>query len=491
MVIDFDDIKPNGDLATATKSIRWENVNPSLTYKPQVYLISTRAFNFTSCEASAIEFALPAAEWTQDETANNIIPIEDENIASLAGNEDMPIGSFRKVGDIETATNPVEITKANVIGTNGATLNPLAVSDDVINAWNISYTFEIKDNEGNIISTQTTNTDDQIYSNTDSIAVDVLGLGVGYDESVAPDGRTRYTYNAEKNQAYKLVVRTTYSREFNGEEVVLSNETENDIAINPSFPNPIIDPYNSPGYLFYENVAHNDANGSYEYYYDACVDIAWEDFNDNLARYMGYFATPKFTCEGHPEGESSDLVAYHSASVLTDAQIDAYNERINQYDLNAPELTQLGYNESENWSTLASAQKHFPIKVHYVWAGNEKLDDRYNAEFEWELSAGYPVIVFDAPLFRINARPENGIYELNSDNTNGKNMHVITTVNDSYKTLVMDGIVEAQATGVEDVNINNNGNNIYYNLQGVKVANPSNGIFIKVDGTKAARVFVK
>ncbi|MBE6317371.1 MAG: carboxypeptidase regulatory-like domain-containing protein [Bacteroidales bacterium] len=491
MVIDFDDIKPNGDLATATKSIRWENVNPSLTYKPQVYLISTRAFNFTSCEAAAIEFALPAAEWTQDENANNIIPIEDENITSLAGNEDMPIGSFRKVGDIETATNPVEITKANVIGTNGATLNPLAVSDDVINAWNISYTFELKDSEGNIISTQTTNTDDPIYSNTDSIAVDVLGLGFGYDESVAPDGRTRYTYNAEKNQAYKLVVRTTYSREFNGEEVVLSNETENDIAINPSFPNPIIDPYKSPGYLFYENVAHNDTNGSYEYYYDACVDIAWEDFNDNLARYMGYFATPKFTCEGHPEGESSDLVAYHSASVLTDAQIDAYNERINQYDLNAPELTQLGYNESENWSTLASAQKHFPIKVHYVWAGNEKLDDRYNAEFEWELSAGYPVIVFDAPLFRINARPENGIYELNSDNTNGKNMHVITTVNDSYKTLVMDGIVEAQATGVEDVNINNNGNNIYYNLQGVKVANPSNGIFIKVDGTKAARVFVK
>ena len=104
---------------------------------------------------------------------------------------------------------------------------------------------------------------------------------------------------------------------------------------------------------------------------------------------------------------------------------------------------------------------------------------------------GKGVIVFDAPLFRINARPENGIYELNSDNTNGKNMHVITTVNDSYKTLVMDGIVEAQATGVEDVNINNNGNNIYYNLQGVKVANPSNGIFIKVDGTKAARVFVK
>ena len=31
----------------------------------------------------------------------------------------------------------------------------------------------------------------------------------------------------------------------------------------------------------------------------------------------------------------------------------------------------------------------------------------------------------------------------------------------------------------------------YYNLQGVKVAEPSNGIFIKVQGKKASKVYVK
>jgi hypothetical protein len=31
----------------------------------------------------------------------------------------------------------------------------------------------------------------------------------------------------------------------------------------------------------------------------------------------------------------------------------------------------------------------------------------------------------------------------------------------------------------------------YYNLQGVKVANPSNGIFIKVQGNKATKVYIK
>ena len=42
--------------------------------------------------------------------------------------------------------------------------------------------------------------------------------------------------------------------------------------------------------------------------------------------------------------------------------------------------------------------------------------------------------------------------------------------------------------------IESDSNNIpieFYNLQGVKVANPSNGIFIKVQGSKASKVYVK
>ena len=47
-----------------------------------------------------------------------------------------------------------------------------------------------------------------------------------------------------------------------------------------------------------------------------------------------------------------------------------------------------------------------------------------------------------------------------------------------------------QVTGVENIIIENQGNVEYYNLQGVKVANPENGVFIRVQGGKASKVIL-
>ncbi len=43
-------------------------------------------------------------------------------------------------------------------------------------------------------------------------------------------------------------------------------------------------------------------------------------------------------------------------------------------------------------------------------------------------------------------------------------------------------------TGIEDTMVDENAPVEYYNLQGVKVANPENGIFIKKQGAKATKV---
>lgn len=46
--------------------------------------------------------------------------------------------------------------------------------------------------------------------------------------------------------------------------------------------------------------------------------------------------------------------------------------------------------------------------------------------------------------------------------------------------------------GVIDIEVDNNSEPaIYYNHQGVKIANPSNGIYIKVQGNKASKILVK
>ena len=48
--------------------------------------------------------------------------------------------------------------------------------------------------------------------------------------------------------------------------------------------------------------------------------------------------------------------------------------------------------------------------------------------------------------------------------------------------------------GVEEIGVSSDDSDaeaVYYNLQGVRVANPSNGIFIKVKGSKSEKVLVK
>ena len=51
-------------------------------------------------------------------------------------------------------------------------------------------------------------------------------------------------------------------------------------------------------------------------------------------------------------------------------------------------------------------------------------------------------------------------------------------------------ITISESTAVEGIEIEE-GEAVYYNLQGVKVANPENGVFIKVQGNKASKVLVK
>ena len=55
-------------------------------------------------------------------------------------------------------------------------------------------------------------------------------------------------------------------------------------------------------------------------------------------------------------------------------------------------------------------------------------------------------------------------------------------------------LLKGKKTGVEDVTIEEVDEDApveYYNLQGVKVENPSNGIYIKVQGKKSTKVYIK
>ena len=79
---------------------------------------------------------------------------------------------------------------------------------------------------------------------------------------------------------------------------------------------------------------------------------------------------------------------------------------------------------------------------------------------------------------------KQGVYLLTYKCNNGIGLYCIAE--DGFKDLYPDG------AGVEGVEIDEfDGEAEYYNLQGVKVANPENGLFIKKAGSKATKVLVK
>ena len=121
----------------------------------------------------------------------------------------------------------------------------------------------------------------------------------------------------------------------------------------------------------------------------------------------------------------------------------------------------IGYTKSAtNWSTLLAEKGHIPVKVHYVWAGNEKLTDKSKASVTWEISANYPVVICDEPMIKVSTTGNNDIYDISTPQTRsrsavgGKDLVVIATTNQQYKSMEMDEIVENNDlifTGVEDV----------------------------------------
>ena len=102
--------------------------------------------------------------------------------------------------------------------------------------------------------------------------------------------------------------------------------------------------------------------------------------------------------------------------------------------------------------------------------GTYKTDINYNGAFVFmNVEAGEYTVEF--------AHPD---YE---DSPISVTVEAATT---SYPTAFLENV-----SGIENIAIEENAPVNYYNLQGVKVANPSNGIFIKVQGDKATKEYVK
>lgn len=475
-------LKDDGSLPHIT----WTNVNPDKEYKVKYYIFTSETDNSNSIyyipskEIPGTMIA-PAPEWSLTDAGFYKL-IGD--YSSLATNEDMPIGTFRrtdpKTNELDlTTNNTVTLNNANYYGTNGSALKPLAVSKSVMGTlnsetglwedagWEISYTLEVYDgyvseeNKGTQVfikelGPQNKNkTTASYYSNINDVICDIVGIKAPYTETEAKDGRMRKIY-APEEKTYTAKVTVNYKRISDG--VVVTRYKTSPLRLGTtSLPElGVKNPASSAvqGALFQRNGSHFyyngiDDNGYFPYYYDATMLFNWEE-DTQYNRYMGFYGASKATCYGHYESDgngnrlNNEWVQYHAGQVLLDSEVDLLNEQ------NAA-LTggKIGYDGTSNWSAQAIASNRIPLMIHYVHGANNPLSGETevaSVKFDVELTAEYPIVIYNPEKFcntKIAESPDS--YRLTAST---RDMYVLTVPTDLSNMYVTSSTI---TTGVEGI----------------------------------------
>lgn len=466
---------------TALPSLVWHNVNPEVEYKVKVYGVANRGYNFVETGDITAKMTIPELVWST--TPAGFYKLVGD-YGSLTGNEDMPIGSFRRIDPAtnaldENPSNPVTLNNANYYGTNGSTLKPLSVTDEVLGTlnngvyenagWRVAYGIYLYDENGDLFALA--QLEDQLasaayaacYSNVKDVICDAIGLKVDYEKQTGEDGRTRKVYTPT-NKTYTAKVDVAYRRITDGLEVIKS--TYADLVIGSTSLSGL-DVTNKAGgtvlgalhqrsgsHFYYDNAT---TNGYYPYYYDAAMLLDWTEDN-TLNRYMGYYGASKAVCYGHyetPDKNPDEWVQYHAGSVLSDTEISSFT---NQSGMEVLKGGAIGYDgtTNSNWSALAIANDKIPLNIHYVHGSNTPLNSAEAigaVKFDVTLTAEYPIVNLTNQKagFRVSENPEE--YALRLDASTMEVMTVPTPltsmqVSSTSITTGVEGILTNAAGGV-------------------------------------------
>lgn len=466
----------------ALPSIVFHNVDPSVTYNVKVFVIAPRNYNFIESDVITAKMEIPELVWST--TPAGFYKLVGD-YGSLTENEDMPIGSFRRIDPStnaldENPSNPVTLNNANYYGTKGSTLKPINVTDEVLGTlnngvyenagWRVAYGIYLYDENGDLFALA--QLEDQLasaayaacYSNVKDVICDAIGLKVDYEKQTGEDGRTRKVYTPT-NKTYTAKVDVAYRRITDGLEVIKS--TYADLVIGSTSLSGL-DVTNKAGgsvlgalhqrsgsHFYYDDAT---TNGYYPYYYDAAMLLDWTADN-TLNRYMGYYGASKAVCYGHyetPDKNPDEWVQYHAGSVLSDTEISSFT---NQSGMEVLKDGAIGYDgtTNSNWSALAIANDKIPLNIHYVHGSNTPLNSAEAigaVKFDVTLTAEYPIVNLTNQKagFRVAENPEE--YALRLDASTMEVMTVPTPltsmqVSSTSITTGVEGIITNAAGGVK------------------------------------------
>ena len=418
-------------------SIVWHNVDPDITYNVKVYVEDTpTAFVLPSSEPITASLEIPYV--TLSLTEASVYPLVGD-YSSLQNNDLLPLGAKRKVGSNEV-TNPVTLSNANTLGTKGSAINPLLVTDEVMENWSVEYKYNIFKGGEFLVAFELDASDEAggatYYSNEHQVIFDIVGLpvertawdihtqmGLSDEQKAINENITKYGYNTSTaGYNYTAHVDVTFTRKDNSEitaykggeqdasSPIVFSEAVTDGSIFPnlgvSFGTQFV-PIKRDKTHWDENCPEDAENnfGYYTVYYDAVAQWKWDEYADNLNRYVGFHAVTSTNCVGHYVNNSSTWIPYYAPSVLSDYYVDQTNITLGK-DGNFTDnyngeveplvMVRIGYDGTNNWSALAAEARTLPMEVHYVWGGNRDLtneeSDRKLVSTKVLMTADYPII---------------------------------------------------------------------------------------------------
>ena len=417
-------------------SIVWHNVDPDITYNVKVYVEDTpTAFVLPSGEISTT-LVVPCP--TLSLTEVSVYPLVGD-YSSLQTEDILPLGAQRRVGSKEV-TNPVSLKNANTLGTKGSAINPLLVTDEVLENWDVQYKYNIFKGGDYLVHYAL---DASNVSNNQKVMWDIVGfpvertawnthdkMGLSDAQKATNENITKYGYNTstvpDDANGYTAYIDVTFTRKDNS-EITASKSGEQEASSSIVFSDAVKDGSIFPdlGVSFgsqfvpvkrddthWDENCPEDAENNYGYYtvyYDAFAQWEWGEYADNLNRYVGFHAVTSTNCVGHYVNNSSTWIPYYAPSVLSDDWVveanitlgmdgnftDNYNGAVEPLV-----MREIGYDGTANtdWSALAAKERTLPMQVHYVWGGNRDLTndeaDRKLVSTKVLMTADYPIIEF-------------------------------------------------------------------------------------------------
>ena len=425
-------------------SIVWHNVDPNETTKHDNPILNEYKIK-VYVEDTPTAFVKPSGSLATTVTAPYVtLSLEEVSVYPLVGDYSflqtddlLPLGAQRRVGSKEV-TNPVTLSNANTIGTKGSAINPLLVTDEVLENWDIKYHYNIFKNGKYLIKY---GIDASNECNSKKMMWDIVGfpiertawdthtrMGLDDAQKAANENLTKYGYNTSTaDSIYTAHIDVTYTRKDNseikadvfGQDVASSTIVFSDGVKNGTiFPNLGVS-FASPFVPLRRTSTHWDVDanvegdddeygGYFPIYYDAVAQWSWPAYTDNLNRYVGFHAVTKMNCVGHVVDQTGIWTPYYAPDVLSDYWVEKTNATLgmagNYTNYNGqvePLVMQgIGYDgtSATNWSALAAKKLTLPMQVHYVWAGNRDLtneeSDRKLVSTKVLMTADYPIIEF-------------------------------------------------------------------------------------------------